>query len=137
LNNFAPSQTSDRRGAALSPHLPAVTEWHSSSIQLPDGLSSNNTPLLSHSFVVDGASRMTDVSGGTYQAGYSRPAKSALISQVTHRSNNTRRMTGTKSYHDLIRVRDRFFSATSPVTPPWRTVPESRSSLFSDYASPS
>jgi RHS repeat-associated protein len=63
-----------------------------------------NTSLLSHSFVFDGASRITNVTDGTYQSDYSYLANSPLISQVNYRSNSTTRMTTTKSYDFLNRL---------------------------------
>lgn len=65
-----------------------------------------NTSLLSHSFVFDGASRITNVSDGTYQAGYSYLANSPLLSQVTYRSNSTTRMTTARTYDYLNRLQN-------------------------------
>ena len=63
-----------------------------------------NTSLVSHSFAFDDASRITNVSDGTYQGGYSYLANSPLISQIHYRSNSTARMTTTKSYDFLNRL---------------------------------
>jgi len=65
-----------------------------------------NTSLLSHSFMFDGASRITNVTDGTYQGGYSYLANSPLISQVTYRSNTTSRMTTAKTYDYLNRLQN-------------------------------
>jgi RHS repeat-associated protein len=67
-------------------------------------LFTTNTSLLSHSYAFDGASRITNVSDGTYQAGYAYLADSPLVSQITFRSNSTTRMTTTKSYDFLNRL---------------------------------
>lgn len=72
-------------------------------------LYATNVSLLGHSYTFDGASRMTNISDGTYQAGYSYLANSRLISQITYRSNSTTRMTTSKSYDFL----DRLGSITS------------------------
>jgi YD repeat-containing protein len=63
-----------------------------------------NTSLLSHSFVFDGASRITNVSDGTYQGAYSYLANSPLISQINYRSNSTTRMTTARTYDFLNRL---------------------------------
>lgn len=67
-------------------------------------LFATNMSLLAHSYAFDGASRITNVSDGTYQAGYLYLANSALIHQVSYRSNSTMRMTTTKQYDLLNRL---------------------------------
>ncbi len=76
-----------------------------------------NTSLLSHSFAFDGASRITNVSDGTYQGGYSYLANSPLISQVTYRSNTTTRMTTTKTFDNLNRLQSVSSSGSQLSTP--------------------
>ncbi len=63
-----------------------------------------NTALITNAYAYDGASRMTNVSDSTYQAGYSYLANSPLISQISYRSNTTVRMTTTKTYDFLNRL---------------------------------
>jgi YD repeat-containing protein len=67
-------------------------------------LRSNTTALLTHSYAYDAASRLTNVSDGTYRATHSYLANSPLISQITFRSNSTTRMTTTKQYDHLNRL---------------------------------
>jgi RHS repeat-associated protein len=52
----------------------------------------------------DPASRLTNVTDGTYAAGYVYLANSPLVSQITFRSNSTVRMTTTKTYDYLNRL---------------------------------
>ncbi len=63
-----------------------------------------STPLLQHSFGYDGGSRLTNVTDGTYSAGYTYLANSPLVSQITLKSNTTARMTTTKQYDYLNRL---------------------------------
>ena len=59
-------------------------------------LFATNTSLLSHSYAFDGTSRITNVSDGTYEAGYTYLANSPFISQIAYRSNSTTQMTTVK-----------------------------------------
>ena len=59
---------------------------------------------LSQTFAYDSASRLTNASDGTYNAGYSYLANSPLVSQISFRSNSTVRMTTTKQYDYLNRL---------------------------------
>ena len=68
------------------------------------GLFGTNTALVTNMYAFDGASRMTNVSDGIYQAAYSYLANSPLISQIAYRSNSTVRMTTTKTYDFLNRL---------------------------------
>src|SRR5207237_8734096 len=63
-----------------------------------------NYQYLSYSYLYDAASRLTNVSDGTYNASYSFLANSPLLSQITCRSNTTVRMTTANQYHFLNRV---------------------------------
>ena len=66
---------------------------------------SNTTGLYSPAYAYDSrSSRLTNVSDGTYNAGYDYLANSPLVSQITHRSNSTTRMTTTKQYDLLNRL---------------------------------
>src|SRR5438105_14774988 len=64
----------------------------------------NGTAISTNSFGFDGASRMTNVSDGTYAAGYTYLANSPLVSQIIFRQNGTARMTTTKQYDNLNRL---------------------------------
>src|SRR6266540_3497584 len=64
----------------------------------------SSTPLLQHSFAFDSASRLTNVTDGTYSAAYAYLANSPLVSQITLKSNTTARMTTTKQYDYLNRL---------------------------------
>ena len=59
---------------------------------------------LSQTFAYDSASRLTNASDGTYNAGYSYLANSPLVSQISFRSNSTVRMITTKQYDYLNRL---------------------------------
>jgi len=65
---------------------------------------SNGTPYFIYTFAFDSASRLTNVSDGTYQADYNYLANSPLVSQIIMRSNSTVRMTTTKQYDLLNRL---------------------------------
>src|SRR6266516_4604518 len=60
--------------------------------------------LSSNAYAFDYASRLTNVTDGTYSAGYTYLANSPLISQITLKSNTTVRMTTTKQYDYLNRL---------------------------------
>src|SRR5262249_10840378 len=55
-------------------------------------------------FSYDAASRLQAVSNGNYNATYSYLVNSALVSQITFKSNNVTRMTTTKTYDNLNRL---------------------------------
>jgi RHS repeat-associated protein len=65
---------------------------------------SNAVTLFTYSYAYDGASRLTNLSDGTYNAVYTYLANSPLVSQITFRSNTTTRMTTTKAYDNLNRL---------------------------------
>jgi len=67
-------------------------------------LSSTSQLLSSNAYAFDYASRLTNVTDGTYSAGYTYLANSPLISQITLKSNTTVRMTTTKQYDYLNRL---------------------------------
>jgi RHS repeat-associated protein len=67
-------------------------------------LLTNSAFILRHSYFFDAASRLTNVSDGTYSATYEYLADSPLVSQITFRSNSTTRMTTTKQYDKLNRL---------------------------------
>jgi len=62
------------------------------------------TQLSTCSFGYDSASRMTNVTDGTYSAGYTYLANSPLVSQITFKTNTMTRMTTTKNYDYLNRL---------------------------------
>lgn len=68
------------------------------------GMLTNGNSAFVHTYAYDSASRLTNVSDGTYNAVYSYLANSPLVSQITYRSNTTTRMTTTKSYDYLNRL---------------------------------
>jgi hypothetical protein len=59
--------------------------------------------LTNYSFGYDNASRMTNVTDGTYSAGYSYLANLRLVSQITLKQSSTVRMTTAKQYDYLNR----------------------------------
>src|SRR6266511_4568916 len=61
-------------------------------------------PGILRSYSYDYASRLTNVSDGTYSAGYSYLANSPLVSQITFKTNTTVRMTTTKNYDYVNRL---------------------------------
>jgi len=65
---------------------------------------SNGAPYFIYTYAFDSASRLTNVSDGTYQADYIYLANSPLVSQIIMRSNSTVRMTTTKEYDFLNRL---------------------------------
>src|ERR1043166_3235329 len=65
---------------------------------------SNGTPYFVYTYGYDSASRLTNVSDGTYQADYIYLANSPLVSQIIMRSNSAVRMTATKFYDFLNRL---------------------------------
>jgi len=65
---------------------------------------SNGTPYFIYTYAFDSASRLTNVSDGTYQADYIYLANSPLVSQIIMRSNSTVRMTTAKQYDILNRL---------------------------------
>jgi YD repeat-containing protein len=67
-------------------------------------LRSNATTLFTHSYAYDSASRLTNVSDGTYSAAYSYLANSPLVSQISFQHGGTARMTTTKQYDYLNRL---------------------------------
>ena len=66
-----------------------------------NGLWNGSIWLTQSRYTYDNASRLTNVSDGTYHASYDYLANSPLVSTVYFKSNTTLRMTTTKSY-DLI-----------------------------------
>lgn len=68
------------------------------------GMLTNGSSAFVHTYAYDSASRLTNVSDGTYNANYSYLANSPLVSQILYRSNSTTRMTTTKSYDYLNRL---------------------------------
>ena len=67
-------------------------------------LTSSSQLLSSNAYAFDYASRMTNVTDGTYSAGYTYLANSPLVSQITLKSNTTVRMTTSKQYDYLNRL---------------------------------
>ncbi|MBI2927417.1 MAG: hypothetical protein HYY24_17105 [Verrucomicrobia bacterium] len=68
-------------------------------------LSLNTTPSsLSYAYAYDTASRLTNVTEGTYGAGYGYLANSPLVSQITFKQSSTVRLTTTKDYDKLNRL---------------------------------
>jgi RHS repeat-associated protein len=67
---------------------------------------SNTATVFTHSYSWNSASQLTNVSDGTYQADYGYLANSPLVSQITFRSNSAVRMTTTKKYDFLNRLRE-------------------------------
>jgi RHS repeat-associated protein len=77
-------------------------------------MKSNGVAQFTHTYTYDTASRLTNVSDGTYSATYSHVANSPLVSQITFRSNTVTRMTTAKK-HDLL---DRLLEISSqPIAP--------------------
>jgi RHS repeat-associated protein len=68
------------------------------------GMLTNASAAFVHTYAYDSASRLTNVSDGTYNASYSYLANSPLVSQITYRSNSATRMTTTKLYDYLNRL---------------------------------
>jgi hypothetical protein len=64
----------------------------------------NGSPVFTNTYGFDAASRMTNLSDGTFSAGYTFLANSPLIGQVAFRSNSTTRVTTTKAYDYLNRL---------------------------------
>ena len=100
-NNQLLSET-NTSGALIGMNLRYTNDLYQRRTSL--SLYGTNTALLNHAYAFDGASRMTNISDGMYQAGYSYLANSPLISQIIYRSNNTTRMTTTKTYDFLNRL---------------------------------
>src|SRR6266516_4651044 len=67
-------------------------------------LTSSSQLLSSNAYAYDYGSRLTNVTDGTYSAGYTYLANSPLVSQITLKSNTTARMTTTKQYDYLNRL---------------------------------
>ncbi|MBI2927419.1 MAG: RHS repeat-associated core domain-containing protein [Verrucomicrobia bacterium] len=68
-------------------------------------LALNTTPSsLSYTYAYDTASRLTNVTEGTYGAGYAYLANSPLISQITFKQSSTVRLTTSKDYDKLNRL---------------------------------
>jgi RHS repeat-associated protein len=67
-------------------------------------LASSSQLLSSNAYAFDNASRLTNVTDGTYSAGYGYLANSPLMSQITLKSNTTVRMTTIKAYDFLNRL---------------------------------
>jgi RHS repeat-associated protein len=63
-----------------------------------------STTLNSAAFAYDYASRLTNVTDGTYSAGYSYLANSPLISQIAFRQSGSTKMTTTKQHDYLNRL---------------------------------
>jgi RHS repeat-associated protein len=68
------------------------------------GMLTNGGAAFVHAYAYGSASRLTNVSDGTYNATYDYLANSPLVGQITYRSNSTTRMTTTKSYDYLNRL---------------------------------
>jgi RHS repeat-associated protein len=69
-------------------------------------LSVNTQPSnINHSFTYDNASRLQTVSDGTHSATYSYLANSPLVDQISFKQNTTVRLTTTKQYDNLNRLR--------------------------------
>src|SRR5207237_6109155 len=64
----------------------------------------NASPVFMTSYGFDGASRLTNVTDGTYSSDYTFLSNSPLISKITFRQNSTVRMTTTKQYDLLNRL---------------------------------
>jgi len=64
----------------------------------------NSNTQFTHTYGYDAASRMTNVSDGTYSATYSYLANSPLVSQIAFNHGTTNRMTTTKAYDYLNRL---------------------------------
>jgi RHS repeat-associated protein len=64
----------------------------------------NGSLQFTHSYSFDGASRMTNVSDGTYSAGYTYLANSPLIRQIAFQNAGTTKMTTSKTYDFLNRL---------------------------------
>src|SRR5206468_12445015 len=62
---------------------------------------SNGVGQFTYTYAYDAAGRLTNVSDGAYSATYDYLANSALVSQITFRSNSTVRMTTMKTYDKL------------------------------------
>lgn len=60
---------------------------------------------ITNSYSYDAASRLTNVTDGTFSVGYTYLANSPLVSQITFKQNSTVRMTTSKSYDFLNRLR--------------------------------
>ncbi len=67
-------------------------------------LSLNSSPAVSLTYGYDYASRLTNVTDGTYSAGYTFLVNSPLIGQITLKSNTTVRLTTTKQFDYLNRL---------------------------------
>ncbi len=87
--------------------------WEGDTVSYPDttnrlrqglSLQQPNATAWSQSYTYDSASRLTNVSDGTYNAGYFYHANSPLVSQISFRSNSTVRMTTAKQYDYLNRL---------------------------------
>ncbi|MBI2927421.1 MAG: RHS repeat-associated core domain-containing protein [Verrucomicrobia bacterium] len=77
-------------------------------------LSLNTTPTsLSYAYAYDTASRLTNVTEGTYGAGYGYLANSPLVSQITFKQSSTVRLTTTKQF-DLLNRLQSISSVPSP-----------------------
>src|SRR5439155_20471950 len=76
----------------------------------------NGTAAFTNSFGYDGASRMTNVTDGTYSAAYTYLANSSLITNITFRQGSTTRMTTSKQYDNLDRLQSisSMWSGSSP-----------------------
>src|SRR6266540_6392415 len=67
-------------------------------------LSVNTSPANFRTYGYDYASRLTNVTDGTYSGGYTYLANSPLVSQITFKQSTTTRMTTTKNYDYLDRL---------------------------------
>ena len=67
-------------------------------------LTSTGQLLSSNAHAFDYASRLTNVTDGTFSAGYTYLANSPMISQVTFKQNSTTRMTTSKQFDYLNRL---------------------------------
>jgi len=74
----------------------------------------NSSVLSSYAYAYDYASRLTNVTDGTYSAAYDFLVNSSLVSQITLKSNTNVRMTTTKQYDYLNRLQSISSAPSAP-----------------------